>query len=194
MVSDPVTETDVQIEDTPLEGLKILTPARFGDDRGFFSESWNAKRMADAGMDYAFVQDNHSLSAKRGTLRGLHYQSPPHAQAKLVRCGRGRLWDVAVDVRSGSPTYGQWFGIELSFDNGRQLMIPAGFLHGFVTLSDDVEVVYKCTDFYAPECDGAVAWDSCGIEWPAEAFANGDPVLSGKDAAAPALADFKTPF
>lgn len=180
----------MKIEDTPLSGLKILTPARFGDDRGFFSESWNSKRMADAGLNYEFVQDNHSLSAKRGTLRGLHYQSPPNAQAKLVRCGRGRLWDVAVDARAGSPTYGQWFGLELSFENGKQLMIPAGFLHGFVTLTDDVEITYKCTDFYAPESDGAVRWDSCGIDWPLE----GDPVLSGKDADAQPFAAFTSPF
>ncbi|MEO0750159.1 MAG: dTDP-4-dehydrorhamnose 3,5-epimerase family protein, partial [Pseudomonadota bacterium] len=114
----------MQIDATPLPGLMILTPRRFGDARGFFSESWNARAMAEAGLDYDFVQDNHSLSARKGTLRGLHYQSPPRAQAKLVRCGRGALWDVAVDARAGSPTYGQWFGLELSFDNGRQLMIP----------------------------------------------------------------------
>lgn len=180
----------MHIEDTPLAGLKILVPARFGDARGFFAESWNARRMAEAGLDYTFVQDNHSLSARRGTLRGLHYQSPPHAQAKLVRCGRGALWDVAVDVRRGSPTYGQWFGLELSFDNGKQLMIPSGFLHGFVTLTDDVEIIYKCTDFYAPDCDGAVAWDSCGIDWPLDA----QPVLSDKDAVAQNFDAFNTPF
>lgn len=180
----------MQIDATPLPGLMILTPRRFGDARGFFSESWNARAMAEAGLDHDFVQDNHSLSARKGTLRGLHYQSPPRAQAKLVRCGRGALWDVAVDARAGSPTYGQWFGLELSFDNGRQLMIPAGFLHGFVTLTDDVEIVYKCTDFYAPDCDGAVAWDSCGIDWPLD----GVPVLSDKDAAAPAFAALDSPF
>lgn len=180
----------MQIDATPLPGLMILTPRRFGDARGFFSESWNARAMAEAGLDHDFVQDNHSLSARKGTLRGLHYQSPPRAQAKLVRCGRGALWDVAVDARAGSPTYGQWFGLELSFDNGRQLMIPAGFLHGFVTLTDDVEIVYKCTDFYAPDCDGAVAWDSCGIDWPLD----GAPVLSDKDAAAPAFATLDSPF
>lgn len=180
----------MKIKNTPIEGIEVLIPERFGDNRGFFSESWNARRMADAGLDYDFVQDNHSLSAKAGTLRGLHFQSPPHAQAKLVRCGRGALWDVAVDIRRGSPTYGQWHGEELSFENGAQLIIPAGFLHGFVTLTDDVEVVYKCTDFYAPDCDGAVAWDSCGIDWPM----TGAPVLSDKDAAAPALANFDTPF
>ncbi len=180
----------MQVEDTPLAGLKLLTPARFGDARGFFSESWNHARMAQAGLDYDFVQDNHSFSSRAGTLRGLHYQSPPHAQAKLVRCGRGRLWDVAVDIRKGAPTYGKWFGTELSFENGRQLMIPAGFLHGFVTLSDDVEIVYKCTDFYAPDCDGAVAWDSCGIDWP---FA-GAPLLSDKDQSALPFSAFDSPF
>lgn len=180
----------MQIEQTSLPGVVILTPARFGDARGFFSETWNRRRLAEAGIDIDFVQDNHSVSAKAGTLRGLHFQSPPHAQAKLVRCGRGALYDVAVDIRRGSATYGQWVGVELSAENGRQLLIPAGFLHGFVTRADDTEIVYKCSDYYAPDCDGAVAWNSVGIDWGL----TGDPVLSGKDAAAPALADFVTPF
>ena len=176
---------------TPLEDLLQLTPRRFGDHRGFFSESWSARAFAEQGLDVTFVQDNHSLSSQVGTVRGLHYQSPPHAQAKLVRCGRGRIFDVAVDVRSGSATYGQWFGVELSFENGKQLMIPAGFLHGFMTLEPDSEIIYKCTDFYAPECDGAVRWDSCGIDWPDVGIA---PVLSEKDAIAVPLSEFKTPF
>ena len=180
----------MKIEDTPLSGVKILTPARFGDDRGFFSESYSRRVLADHGITLDFVQDNHSMSAQVGTVRGLHFQSPPHAQDKLVRCGRGRLFDVAVDIRKGSPSYGQWFGIELSFENGRQLLVPAGFLHGFVTREPDTEIVYKCSDYYAPDCDGAVHWDSCGIDW---AF-DGDPVISPKDAAAPALADFDSPF
>ncbi|MCC1495058.1 dTDP-4-dehydrorhamnose 3,5-epimerase [Cognatishimia sp. F0-27] len=182
----------MQIETTRLDGVVILTPQRFGDARGFFSESWNAARMAEAGLDYGFVQDNHSLSARTGTLRGLHFQSPPHAQAKLVRCGRGRLFDVAVDIRRGSPTYGQWVGVELSAENGRQLMIPAGFLHGFVTREPETEIVYKCTDYYAPDCDGAVAWDDpdLAIDWGLE----GAPVLSDKDAAAPRLKDLANPF
>jgi dTDP-4-dehydrorhamnose 3,5-epimerase len=180
----------MQIDETALSGVVILTPQRFGDARGFFCESWSARRMAAAGFDLDFVQDNHSVSAARGTLRGLHYQKPPHAQAKLVRCGRGALWDVAVDVRGGSPTYGQWVGVELTAANGRQLLIPAGFLHGFVTLTPDTEIVYKCTDYYAPDCDGAVRWDSVGIDWPLE----GAPVLSAKDAGAPAFADWRTPF
>lgn len=169
----------------------ILTPARFGDHRGFFAESWNKARLAAAGLDLPeFVQDNHSLSAAPGTLRGLHFQAPPHAQGKLVRCGRGRLFDVAVDIRRGSPTYGQWTGAELSFENGRQIWVPAGFLHGFVTREPDTEIVYKCTDYYAPDCDGAVRWDSCGIDWPLD----GTPILSAKDEAAPPLAEFDSPF
>ena len=133
----------LDVQTTPLQGLLVLTPARHGDARGFFSESWNRKRMQDAGVQIEFVQDNHSLSAKVGTVRGLHFQSPPHAQAKLVRCGKGVLFDVAVDIRRGSPTYGQWYGTELSFENGKQLLVPAGFLHGFVTRMPDTEIIYK---------------------------------------------------
>lgn len=180
----------MQIEQTSLDGLVVLTPARHGDHRGFFSESWNKTAMSEAGINIDFVQDNHSLSAKAGTLRGLHFQAPPHGQAKLVRCGRGALYDVAVDVRAGSPTYGDWFGIELSFENGKQLFVPEGFLHGFMTLSDDTEIVYKCSDFYSPTADGSVLWSSCGIEWPLDI----DPVLSEKDKLAVALKDFTTPF
>ena len=178
------------VEQTSLPGVVILTPKRFGDNRGFFGESWNRKRMAENGFDIDFMQDNHSLSRDAGTVRGLHFQSPPHAQGKLVRCGRGSLFDVAVDIRKGSPTYGQWVGEELSFENGKQLWIPAGFLHGFVTREPDTEIVYKCTDYYAPECDGAVHWDSCGIDWGYD----GTPVLSEKDEVAPTLVDFDSPF
>jgi dTDP-4-dehydrorhamnose 3,5-epimerase len=182
----------VKIEETTLPGVLILTPRRFGDHRGFFSESWNRRTLTQAGVDLPeFVQDNHSVSAQKGTVRGLHFQSPPHAQGKLVRCGRGAIFDVAVDVRAGSATYGQWVGLDLSFDNGKQLWIPAGFLHGFMTLQSDSEIIYKCTDYYAPECDGAVRWDSCGIDWPIDLAA---PVLSEKDAGAPNFADFMTPF
>ena len=145
----------MKIEQTSLPGVVVLTPARFGDSRGFFSESWNRKRMAEAGFDIHFVQDNHSFSAQVETLRGLHFQSPPHAQAKLVRCGRGRLFDVAVDIRRGSPTWGRWFGVDLSFDNGRQMLIPEGFLHGFVTREPETEIIYKCSDYYAPSHSGA---------------------------------------
>jgi len=180
----------MQIETTPLPGVLILTPKRFGDARGFFAETWNRRGLAEQGISLDFVQDNHSLSAQVGTVRGLHFQAPPHAQGKLVRCGRGALFDVAVDIRKGSPTYGDWFGVELSAENGRQLLIPAGFLHGFVTRLPDTEIVYKCTDYYAPAADGAVRWDSCGIDWGV----SGDPVLSDKDAAAPSLAEFDSPF
>ncbi|MCR8724098.1 dTDP-4-dehydrorhamnose 3,5-epimerase [Frigidibacter sp. ROC022] len=176
---------------TALDGVVILEPQRFGDHRGFFSESYNRRRMVEAGLDLDFVQDNHSLSRQTGTVRGLHFQAPPHAQAKLVRCGRGRIFDVAVDIRQGSPSYGQWVGVELSFDNGLQLMIPEGFLHGFMTLEPDSEIIYKCTDYYAPDCDGAVLWNSCGIDWPNPGTA---PVLSEKDLKAPAFAAFDSPF
>lgn len=182
----------MQIEETGLEGVKILTPNRFGDARGFFSESWNRMRMAEAGLDYDFVQDNHSVSAAVGTLRGLHYQSPPHAQAKLVRCGRGALFDVAVDVRLGSPTYLKWVGVDLTAENGKQILIPAGCLHGFVTRVADTEIVYKCTDYYAPDCDGAVRWDDpdLGIDWGLTAA----PILSDKDTKAPRLSELDNPF
>lgn len=177
------------IEPLPLLGLVSLTPACFGDDRGWFCETWNADRMRAAGLDVAFVQDNHSFSATRGTLRGLHYQCPPRAQDKLVRCSRGAILDVAVDARKGSPTYGEWVAVELSAVNGKQLFVPKGFLHGFVTLTDNTEVQYKCSDTYAPDCDGSVRWDSLGIDWGVT-----DPVLSAKDAAAVAFADFVSPF
>ena len=177
---------------TPLAipDVLLIEPVRHGDARGFFSEVWSHRALAAHGIAPDFVQDNHASSAPPWVLRGLHFQAPPHAQGKLVRCGRGRLFDVAVDIRKGSPSYGQWFGAELSFENGLQLWIPAGFLHGFVTRVPDTEIIYKCTDHYAPECDGSVAWDSIGIDWALQ----GAPVLSGKDAAAPGLADFDSPF
>lgn len=177
------------LESTSLPDVFVLTPARFGDARGWFSETWNADRMAAAGLDVAFVQDNHSFSATAGTLRGLHYQRPPRAQDKLVRCTRGAILDVAVDVRKGSPAYGQWVAVELTADNGKQLFVPKGFLHGFVTLTADTEVQYKCSDLYAPDCDGSVRWDSVGIDWGVS-----DPVLSAKDVAALPLSDFDSPF
>ncbi|MFQ6553788.1 dTDP-4-dehydrorhamnose 3,5-epimerase [Aestuariibius insulae] len=177
----------MQVETTALEGVLVLEPKRFGDARGFFSESWNARVMAEHGIELDFVQDNHSMSARAGTVRGLHYQVEPHAQAKLVRCGRGRLFDVAVDIRRGSPTFGRWVGAELSFENGRQLLVPAGFAHGFVTREDETEIVYKCTDYYAPDADRAIRYDDpeIGIDWGL----SGAPILSEKDAAAPLLAD-----
>lgn len=183
----------MQIEQTALEGVLLLTPRRFGDHRGFFAETYSARVLQDAGVETAFVQDNHSVSEQVGTVRGLHFQAPPHAQAKLVRCGRGALFDVAVDIRRGSPTYGRWVGYELSFENGRQLLVPAGFAHGFMTLQPGTEIVYKCSDFYAPETEGALRWDDpqVGIDWPLDVA---EPVLSAKDEAAPLLADLVTPF
>lgn len=183
----------MKLEQTVLQGVVILTPARHGDDRGFFSESWNKSRLDQAGLNYDFVQDNHSLSEKSGTVRGLHFQSPPHAQAKLVRCGQGALLDVAVDIRRGSPSFGKWVGVELTAQNGKQLLIPAGFLHGFVTRTANTEIIYKCTDYYAPDCDASVRYDDpdIGIDWGLGADA---PLLSDKDKNAPYLADIDTPF
>jgi dTDP-4-dehydrorhamnose 3,5-epimerase len=183
----------VQIEKTALAGVLILTPRRFGDDRGFFSEVWNRSVLKSHGIDIDFVQDNHSLSKPVGTVRGLHYQSPPHAQDKLVRCGAGVVFDVAVDARAGSPTYGKWVGVELSAENGRQLLIPKGFLHGFVTRVPNSELLYKCSDVYAPDCDGAVRFDDpdLGIDWGIDPEA---AILSDKDRRAQSFADFKSPF
>ena len=182
----------MKVETTALDGVLILTPQRFGDDRGWFTETYNASKMVKAGISTVFVQDNHSMSGAVGTLRGLHYQRPPHAQDKLVRCSRGAIFDVAVDIRRGSASFGKWVGVELSAQNGRQLLVPKGFLHGFVTRVPDTEVQYKCSDIYAPDCDGAVRWDDpdIGIDWGL----TGDPVLSAKDQVAPLLRDVETPF
>ena len=182
----------MKVIQTELQGALLLQPARFGDERGFFSESWNRKTLLAEGIDVDFVQDNHSLSAAVNTVRGLHFQSPPHAQVKLVRCSRGRLFDVIVDFRKGSRTFGNWIGAELSSENGRQLLIPEGFLHGFVTREPNTEIAYKCSDYYAPECDGSVRYDDpdIGIDWRLTA----DPVLSDKDKNAPLLNGFDSPF
>lgn len=168
----------------------LIVPNRFSDHRGYFGETYNCIRYAEMGIDDRFVQDNHSLSHAVGTLRGLHFQVPPSAQGKLVRCGRGAIFDVVVDLRRGSPTCGKWEGYNLTAENGHQLYVPVGYAHGFVTLEPDSEIVYKCTDYYAPETEGAVRWDSCGIDWPL----SGDPILSDRDAIAPTLIDFESPF
>ncbi|MGC9371093.1 MAG: dTDP-4-dehydrorhamnose 3,5-epimerase [Paracoccaceae bacterium] len=183
----------MKVEDTAIPGVRLLTPARIADERGFFAESWNRARLAEAGIDIDFVQDNHSLSLRKGTVRGLHFQAPPHAQAKLVRCGRGALLDVAVDIRRGSPAYGQWVAAELSFDNGRQMLIPEGCAHGFATLRDETEVIYKCSAYYAPGSDRALQFDDpeIGIDW---GVTRAGAVLSAKDAAAPPLRDLDSPF
>lgn len=181
------------VEETGIPDLWVITPPRFGDARGFFAETYSRDKLSAQGITLEFVQDNHSLSAQAGTVRGLHFQAPPRAQAKLVRCGQGVLFDVAVDIRRGSPTYGQWFGIELSFENGKQLLIPAGFAHGFVTRAPDTEIIYKCSDIYAPQTEGALAWDDpdIGIDW---AMGDVSPILSAKDAVAPAFTGFDSPF
>lgn len=173
---------------TALDGVLILEPRVFGDERGFFMESFNQRAFDEAvGSHVEFVQDNHSRSA-RGVLRGLHYQLPPHAQGKLVRVTQGSVFDVAVDLRRSSPTFGRWVGVELSGSNHRQLWIPPGFAHGFIVTSDSADFLYKTTDYYAPQAEGAVRWDdpTIGIEWPDIGSA---PVLSGKDAAASRLAE-----
>ena len=175
----------MNVIETALAGVRILEPQVFGDARGWFMESWSKKKMEEAGITVDFVQDNHSFSAQKGTLRGLHYQLNPMAQAKLLRVSRGAIFDVAVDIRRGSPTYAKWVGVELSAENYRQLFIPRGFAHGFITLTDDVEVQYKADNFYAPACDGNIRWDDpeIGVAWPIAPV-----VLSEKDAAAPLLA------
>ncbi len=183
----------MEVLDTAIPEVKCLTPRRFGDSRGWFTESWNSQRMTDAGLKINFVQDNHSYSAEVGTVRGLHYQAPPMAQTKLVRVVRGAVLDVAVDVRKGSPTYARWVAEELSAENGAQLLVPKGFLHGFVTLTPDTHVLYKVDAIYAPDCDGAVRFDDpdLGIDWGVESETVN---LSEKDAAAPAFRDFSSPF
>jgi dTDP-4-dehydrorhamnose 3,5-epimerase len=182
----------MKIHETRLAGLLLIEPKRHGDHRGFFAETYSQRVYAGVDIYTSFVQDNHSLSSAVGTVRGLHFQTPPHAQAKLVRCGRGAIFDVAVDIRRGSPTYGHWAGYTLSAESGAQLYIPVGFAHGFATLEPDSEIIYKCSDYYTPETEGALRWDDpdIGINWPL----TGAPVLSEKDAVAPLLAGFNSPF
>ena len=172
--------------------VQLIRPTRYGDARGWFTETYNRDTFARLGIECTFVQDNHSLSAPAYTLRGLHFQTLPRAQDKLVRCIRGCIFDVAVDLRRGSPTYGRWVGAELSAENGHQLYIPVGFAHGFLTLEPDCEVVYKCSDTYAPDHDGGIAWDSVGIDWPIPAGVT--PELSAKDQVQPPFAAFDSPF
>ncbi|MEH7544837.1 dTDP-4-dehydrorhamnose 3,5-epimerase [Neobacillus vireti] len=182
----------MNIVETSLSGVKIIEPKVFGDHRGWFTETYNETIFKEAGIDINFVQDNQSFSAVKGTLRGLHYQLNPKAQTKLVRCTRGSIFDVAVDIRKGSQTFGKWFGLELTAENKKQLLIPKGFAHGFMTLTDDVEVQYKVDELYAPECDRGIIWNdpAIGIEWPI----NISPVLSAKDEKAPLLADSENNF
>ena len=176
---------------TKLDGVIIVVPKVFGDHRGFFMESWSKRVFEEAGLCYDFVQDNHSSSTVKGTLRGIHFQRGEKAQAKLVRCVRGAVLDVAVDLRPLSPTYKQWVAVELSEENKKQLLIPRGFGHGFVTLTDEVEFLYKADNYYAPEADGGIRWNDpeLGVEWGIT-----DPVLSQKDANAPFFKDAVTGF
>lgn len=174
--------------------VSVIRPVRHGDTRGWFSEVYSAVAFENLGITHCFIQDNHSLSRPAYTLRGLHFQTPPRAQAKLVRCIRGSIFDVAVDVRKRSPTYGRWIAAKLSAENGHQLYIPMGFAHGFLTLEPDCEVTYKCSDTYAPERDGGIRWNdpAIGIDWP---IPDGlDPELSTKDETQPLLSDFDSPF
>ena len=172
----------MEVLETKLDGIALLAPKVFGDSRGFFMESYNAKKLAEIGITSTFVQDNHSRSAK-GVLRGLHYQLPPMAQAKLVRVVDGEVFDVVVDIRQGSPTFGQWEGFILSAENKRQLFVPPGFAHGFLTLSDTVDFLYKCGEYYSPQDERGIIWNDkdIGIDWPLD----GDPVLSERDTALP---------
>ena len=172
--------------ETNLKEVFIIEPKVFGDARGWFMETWSKAKFDTAGLNYDFVQDNQSFSAQKGTLRGLHYQLNPMAQAKLVRCTRGELLDVAVDIRQNSPQFGKWTSAILSAENKRQLLIPRGFAHGFITLTDNVEVQYKTDNFYAPQCEGNIRWDDpqIGIDWKIE-----PTILADKDANAPFLKD-----
>lgn len=183
----------LRVSPAMIEAVKIIEPTRFADARGFFSETWSRKAFLSAGIALDFVQDNHSSSAMAGTLRGLHFQAPPYAQAKLVRVTRGRILDVAVDIRRGSPTFGRHVAIELSAANWRQLLVPVGFAHGFCTLEADTEVLYKVTADYSPENDFGVAYDdpSLNIAWP---FDRSELTLSDKDSRHPQLADLPAFF
>jgi dTDP-4-dehydrorhamnose 3,5-epimerase len=178
----------VEVRPLALPGVVEITPKKHGDDRGFFSETYNAEALAVHGIDFAFVQDNHSLSAAKNVLRGLHYQLPPRAQAKLVRVIRGAVYDVVVDIRRGAATFAKWVALELSAERWNQLLVPAGFAHGFVTLQPDTEVIYKVTDYYSPQHDRSIRFDDpeIRIDWPADAA---DLQLSEKDRRAPLLAD-----
>ncbi|MBZ4646018.1 MAG: dTDP-4-dehydrorhamnose 3,5-epimerase [Clostridia bacterium] len=176
----------MQVVRTDIEGVYIIEPKVFGDHRGWFMETYSKLRLVQQGIGVDFIQDNHSMSTKKGTLRGLHFQINPKAQTKFVRCTKGAILDVAVDIRKGSPTYKKWIAVELSAENKKQLFIPKGFAHGFLTLVDDVEVQYKVDEYYTPECDRSIRFDDpeIGINWGIS-----NPILSEKDLKAPLLKD-----
>ncbi len=178
----------MEVRSLGLDGVFEIIPRKFGDDRGFFSETYNAKSFADSGIDLTFVQDNHSFSAAKGVVRGLHYQLPTRAQDKLVRVIRGAILDVAVDIRKSSPTFGKWVALEVSAEKWNQILVPKGFAHGFMTLVENTEVIYKVTDYYSPEHDRSIRFDdpAIGIEWP---LPSSGVQLSDKDQKAPLFAD-----
>jgi len=182
----------MDITSLDIPDVRILRPKRHGDARGFFSETWSRAAMADAGLDIDFVQDNQSLSATPGTVRGLHFQTPPHAQAKLLRVIRGAVFDVAVDLRRGSPSHGRHVSAVISAEVWNQILVPVGFAHGFMTLEPDTEVIYKVSGIYSPANDAGILWNDpdLGIAWPLDV----EPVLSDKDRVQPRLRDFETPF
>lgn len=183
----------MQVKELSIPDVKVLTPKKHGDHRGFFSEVYNKRTLAAAGIDIDFVQDNHSLSAERGTMRGLHFQAPPFALDKLVRVVRGSVFDVAVDVRRGSPTYGKHVSVILSAEMWNQILVPIGFAHGFMTLEADSEVIYKVSNYYSVEHDNGLLWNDpdLGIAWPIQ---EGEAILSDKDRVQPRFADLVTPF
>lgn len=183
----------MQIKNLSIPGVLVITPGKHGDDRGFFSETFRADTLAKCGIRDVFVQDNQAFSSRKGVVRGLHFQVPPHAQGKLVRCTRGSILDVGVDIRQGSPTFGQHVAVELSATNFKQLWLPPGFAHGYCTLENDCEVIYKVTDYYAPACDRGVAWDdpALGIEW---GMSSTEVTLSDKDRQHPLLAELPPAF
>lgn len=180
----------VIVKKTALADVILLTPKRHSDARGYFAQLWSRRDYLEVGIDDDFVQHNMSFSEKAWTLRGLHFQAPPHAQSKLIHCVRGAILDVAVDIRKGSSTYGQWISEEISSENGKQIYVPKGFLHGFITLVPDTIIEYKCSDYYHPALEGSVRWDSVGVIWPRHA----SPILSEKDQKAVLFSEFETPF
>ena len=173
--------------------VKLIKPRRFGDERGWFSETYNKRLSTTTGLDVEFVQDNHAFSQARFVLRGLHFQNPPYAQTKLIRCSAGAIWDVAVDIRRGSPTFGHSVAAELSAANGWQLLAPKGFAHGYLTLEPNTEVQYKVDGYYAPEAENGLAWDdeALGLAWPLNGSA---PIIAARDSAWPKLAELRSPF
>lgn len=191
ILAEPIPE---RMSEPLFPPVLLIAPRRIQDDRGWFSETYNARVWAKLGVSDHFIQDNQSHSREVNTLRGLHFQLPPHAQAKLVRCVRGRLLDVAVDLRAGSPTYGRWVGAVLDAEAGQQLYISAGFGHGFLTLEPDTEIAYKVSAAYAPECDSGLRWDDPALAIPWPLLDDRPPILSAKDKDLPLLTDFSSPF